>query len=89
MKAIRARASGRVQGVGYRYSARIKARGLGVTGWIENAADGSVVAFAQGDDAAVDWFEEWLRHGPPGGRVEDFEVESVEPDPQVTSFEVR
>lgn len=44
----RVRYSGRVQGVGFRITARSIARGRSVTGWVRNEADGSVMLEAQG-----------------------------------------
>lgn len=43
--------SGTVQGVGFRYRAVMAAREFGVTGWIENQWDGSVLMEAQGEEA--------------------------------------
>jgi acylphosphatase len=40
--------TGDVQGVGFRYRAKYAAQELGVTGWVENEWDGSVVMEAQG-----------------------------------------
>ena len=44
---------GRVQGVGFRYTARQAAVSLGITGWVRNEYDGSVVMEAQGTPAAI------------------------------------
>ncbi len=41
--------SGRVQGVGFRYTATYKARELGLTGWVRNEYDGTVEMEVQGD----------------------------------------
>ena len=35
--------TGRVQGVGFRYSAQYLAQGLGVTGWVKNEWNGTVI----------------------------------------------
>ena len=40
--------SGEVQGVGFRYRAKMFAEELGITGWVENQWDGTVVMEAQG-----------------------------------------
>lgn len=40
--------TGRVQGVGFRYRAKYAADSVGVTGWVTNEWDGSVVMEAQG-----------------------------------------
>ena len=40
---------GRVQGVGFRYAAKISANMYGLTGWVRNRFDGSVEMELQGD----------------------------------------
>ena len=40
--------SGNVQGVGFRYRARMAARAVGVTGWVRNEYDGTVTLELQG-----------------------------------------
>jgi len=42
------RFEGRVQGVGFRYRAKYAADGHGVTGWVMNEYDGTVLMEAQG-----------------------------------------
>ena len=64
------RVHGVVQGVGFRWSAARRAEALGLRGWVKNCADGSVEVGAQGTAAALDQFEDWLRRGPRGARVE-------------------
>ena len=46
---------GRVQGVGFRYQIMYDARNHGLTGWVQNLADGSVEAEIQGPSAAIDY----------------------------------
>ena len=60
---------GRVQGVGYRYSAKMKAESLGILGSVQNLSDGSVFVTAQGEKEAIDNFIQWCYKGPPGAIV--------------------
>ena len=45
---------GRVQGVGFRYRAVMFARGLGLTGWVKNEWDGTVLMEVQGEEVLID-----------------------------------
>jgi acylphosphatase len=56
--------SGRVQGVGYRYSLERVAAGRGVSGWCRNTSDGSVEALFCGERAAIESLIDWCRQGP-------------------------
>ena len=64
---------GRVQGVGYRYSAKIEAESLGIRGSVQNLNDGSVFVIAQGEKEAIDNFVRWCYKGPPGAIVRNIE----------------
>lgn len=70
---------GGVQGVGFRYSARMQAERLGVAGWVRNRADGTVEAEVEGDAASVQAMLDWLAQGPRGALVQGTEVAEVEP----------
>ena len=48
---LRVVVSGRVQGVWFRESCRREATAAGVSGWVRNRADGSVLAVLEGEDA--------------------------------------
>lgn len=74
---MRARVRGVVQGVGYRASTERRARQLGLSGWVRNERDGSVVLEAQGPTHAVTELEAWLRLGPPMAEVEGVEAEEL------------
>ncbi len=54
---VKAEFYGRVQGVGFRYSATHLAEMLGLTGWVRNEYDGSVSVEIQGARYSV---EEWF-----------------------------
>ncbi len=49
----RIRFTGRVQGVGFRYQATRLARALGLTGWVRNEDDGSVLMEVQGTETGI------------------------------------
>lgn len=88
-KAITATVTGRVQGVGYRYSAARVAEELGLVGWVRNAPHGSVETRAQGDERVLEQFVEFLRRGPRSARVRSVDVRPAEPDPSLRGFTVR
>lgn len=48
--------SGRVQGVGFRYTVTGLSRNREVTGWVKNLPDGRVEAVAEGDEKELEAF---------------------------------
>jgi acylphosphatase len=77
--------SGQVQGVGFRYTARDIARGLGLQGSVRNLPDGRVELIAEGPEAVIEDLVRQLENSflitgkkiacsPHGGRFEDFEI---------------
>jgi acylphosphatase len=66
--------SGRVQGVGFRWSCRRVAAAQGVTGWCRNLPDGRVEACFEGDAPAVERAVAWCRGGPPSALVTSVDV---------------
>ncbi|MDP6308505.1 MAG: acylphosphatase [SAR324 cluster bacterium] len=63
--------TGKVQGVGYRYSVKLKADSLGIRGYVMNQHDGSVFATAQGGISELNNFVKWCYIGPQGAFVRD------------------
>ena len=45
--------SGRVQGVGFRYTMQRYASHLGLTGWVKNLYNGNVEAYVQGEESKI------------------------------------
>ena len=80
--------SGVVQGVGFRHHTKLRARELGLAGWVQNLPDGRVEVWVEGAPALVDELVAWLRHGPPGARVQGCEAREVAPE-ALERFEVR
>ena len=66
--------SGRVQGVGYRYFARLRVELHNVTGYVRNLPDGSVEVVAEGSRVALEQFIRDSVRGPNSGNVSDCQV---------------
>ena len=71
---------GHVQGVFFRDTCRREARSRGVSGWVRNAADGSVEAAFEGEPAAVEALIDWSHRGAGGAEVTTVDV--IEEPPQ-------
>ena len=54
---------GDVQGVGFRYRSRHLAQLLGLTGWVKNQYDGTVLMEVQGNSKKIDDLIVGLRNG--------------------------
>ncbi len=80
--------SGRVQGVGFRWTAIDQAKSLGLAGWVRNLPDGRVEAWIEGAPDAVDAMLAWLETGPQLAEVSGLEVQRVEPE-QLDDFIAR
>ena len=74
-----ARVSGRVQGVGFRYSAIREAQRLKLNGWVRNTDSGDVEVWVEGPQETLDLFHAWLRRGPSYSRVDSVEKTDVAP----------
>jgi len=87
--AITARVTGRVQGVGFRYTTAHVARELRLTGWVRNNPDGTVETRAQGDERVLERFVAFLEEGPRVARVASVDVHPAAFDPTLDRFTVR
>lgn len=81
MSRLHVRVVGHVQGVGFRWFVRERARRLGLAGWVRNRDDGSVEVLATGDSDQLELLRTALRRGPGGAEVDDL-VEVAEPAPE-------
>lgn len=74
MKEVYFRVRGRVQGIGFRYWAVKKAQEIGeISGWVHNAADGSVEILATAEEKKIDEFILACHKGPILARVDKLE----------------
>lgn len=81
--------TGRVQGVGYRYSAVIRANQHGLAGWVRNTREGDVEIVAEGRAEELASFIDWCRRGPSAASVSDVRVEWAEATGEFTGFNLR
>jgi acylphosphatase len=65
---------GRVQGVGFRFYTEDAAEREGIQGWVRNLPDGAVEVAAEGDAESMTRFEQAIRQGPRGARVERVDI---------------
>ena len=77
------RISGRVQGVGFRYSARSAASSMGISGFIRNLPNGDVYLEVEGDSAPLGDFVQWCRQGPSRAIIKFIDIY----DGEVVGFE--
>ncbi|UTW61466.1 acylphosphatase [bacterium SCSIO 12741] len=70
---------GKVQGVWYRKSTQVEALKLGLTGWVKNEPDGSVIMAFEGPFESCLALITWAHHGPEHARVDRIQLDQVEP----------
>lgn len=71
--------TGRVQGVGFRWSAANEARNRDIKGFVKNLSDGSVYLEAEGSIIQLNIFVDWCKKGPSFSSVESVTVDTVPP----------
>ncbi len=67
---------GKVQGVAYRYSTKLRAIELGLKGTVQNRKDGSVLINVYGEENMVNQLISWCEDGPPYAAVEKLDVQN-------------
>ncbi|PSQ65072.1 MAG: acylphosphatase [Bacteroidetes bacterium QH_1_61_8] len=86
---LSARIAGRVQGVGFRNFTRMRARQLGLTGWVRNEQDGSVRLEAEGPRGALEDLLAAVHEGPRMARVADVDADWDDATEEFENFRVR
>ncbi|MGD1042950.1 MAG: acylphosphatase [Sedimentisphaerales bacterium] len=79
--------SGRVQGIGFRFTALNIANRYELKGYVRNVPDNSVEMFAQGmaemiDDCVRDLQDSFM------GTISHIDIEDATPDPKITDFRI-
>jgi acylphosphatase len=80
--------SGRVQGVGFRYTAKTVATGFDITGTVRNLADGRVELIAEGQRPELDAFRDALRDAGLAGFIRDEKVDWSDAKNEFRGFEI-
>ena len=89
VRTVHASIRGRVQGVGFRAFTQRHAHRLGLKGWVRNLPNGEVELVAAGPEQSLARFEERLRKGPRGAKVERVVLSPAEGGAELEPFEVR
>ncbi len=80
--------SGRVQGVGFRYTTKTVATGFEITGIVKNLPDGRVELVAEGSHAELDAFRTALHDAGLAGFIRDEQVIWADAKNEFRGFEI-
>ena len=88
MRVLKAKVSGKVQGVWFRKYALDSARDIGVVGMVKNLVDGTVLVNASGKDENLRKFKELLEIGSPNSRVDKIDYSWEDSSIKYLTFEI-
>jgi acylphosphatase len=80
--------SGRVQGVGFRYTAKNVAAGFEITGIVRNLSDGRVELVAEGAREELEAFRQAIREARLAGFIRGEKADWAAAQNEFTGFEV-
>lgn len=82
--------SGRVQGVGFRYTTQQIAEEYNLTGWVQNQPDGTVELEVEGNKSSIDKFLKALENGfNQFIRIDNMNVETLQKKKDYKSFTIK
>ncbi len=81
--------SGRVQGVGFRYTAQTTAMDLKLAGWVRNLQDGRVEALCEGPEEVLKAFLDRVTQGPMRPYIRQTQVDWLQATGEFPDFRVR
>lgn len=89
MTARRVLYSGRVQGVGFRFSSKQIARGYEVCGWVRNLPDGRVELHVQAWEAdELEAFLNGIQESQLGSHIKERDIRVVDAEAGLRGFEI-
>jgi acylphosphatase len=80
--------SGRVQGIGFRYTAKTVAAGFEITGTVRNLADGRVELAAEGLRPELEAFRDAIRDAGLAGFIRDEQLNWSDAKNEFRNFEI-
>ena len=80
--------TGKVQGVGFRYTAKTVAAGYEITGQVRNLPDGRVELIAEGSEEELNAYRSALRDSGLAGFIQEEQVFWCEPMNDMRHFEI-
>jgi acylphosphatase len=81
--------TGRVQGVGFRYTTKEIALGFDVCGWVRNLFDGSVEMHLMGEEDEVeDYLREIIEESTVARFIKDVKIEDIPPLKNAVGFRI-
>lgn len=89
MKRIHLTIEGKVQGVGFRNFARMKASLFKVKGFVKNVGLDKVEIVAEGDEKSLKLFSQEINRGPLTARIDNFSLVEQAPTGEFSTFEIR
>lgn len=88
-RSVKGFASGRVQGVGFRYFVMRHAQAENLCGYVRNLNDGRVEFFLQGDANSVSRVLGQIQVGPNYAQVSELQLGDTEEFPGLNEFVIR
>lgn len=89
MKTVTMKVTGLVQGVGFRWTTKMIAQELGITGTVKNNPDGSVSIVAQGEELPLEHFIKKIKASPSvAGHVDHVDLNTISNAEKFTRFSV-
>ncbi len=80
--------SGRVQGVGFRYTAEKMALDLGLVGWVKNLPNGSVEIIVEGAKSELETFLSEIQASSVGRHIQKTDCKWLKPTQEFHDFTV-